>query len=1155
MGNRGRGWGSLLIALWLSPIRPAVASDCMQWVRREDVGSPGSQYRHCMAFAEARGTVVLYSADESSDLWEYDGRGWRRVEVTGARPPARLDAGLTATRGTSDGGVLLVAGYSRIPLNGDEHRLADVWHFVFDGPFTEGAAARGHWVRQGELSSAATPAQTPQLATRHFEQGPRSNVRVVTGPEGPLVFGGLPQVRILSPGGSVDATFDGPAHFVHRLELNGSVGTYVGALAATEMAVAVDGRRERVLQYGGVRHLHHDRAPYVGMDSELRDFLAKPGLQFITNLPPRLGHRMVYDLRRDRLVVFGGGTLTDGGTSPSKWNSQLVDARRFFEVELGGNTVQEPVTDVIPAACWGHDMVYDSRRGVVVLCGGWNGIASTLESMPRETWEYRVRLFEFLEQPQKNQSVCAGGTFEVSVRVLSHATPRYQWYIGNHTIPGETNRTLVRTAVTPRDEGVYRCEATDACGNQIVSATSTVVVHLPPAGLGGAGSMAVCPGERAFATFNAVSALPMTVTWFRLEPDANGNPSGDGMVRVPSAAELGIPGKTQQDLELPAMQPSENGFYRARAVNACGETWSDVGMLTAGAWIRAHPRSVTNRVCTPQSLQVVAAGKGELKYRWRRNGLPLESDARVVGTEGPVLLLTTLRYLDDGSYDCVVSDACTTVTSRVAHVTVEPNPPFVLVETNGPTARMRHSMVFDSVRGVTVLFGGIGSGGTLSEAYRNDTWEYDGQGWTRRLTSRAPSGRTDFGMAFDRNRGRVVLFGGFTHDGINGSLRNGETWEYDGRDWTLRTPTNSPSPRTSPALFYDPVRKVTTLYGGDSADPLNPRAGDIWAWDGTNWVQRVVEGERPQFGTFGSPARPQMVWDEARGYAVLPPTVLGGGGGDRATWLWDGRRWTKRAYTFGGFGVTPAIAGSGMGMVYDSYRREVVYWGGDGSDQTWLWRWTGEIWRRDDISEAVGFELNTAAAYDSRRGSIVQFGGQYSGSDFASRGLSARSWERVLADAPVILREPVVHRPALPGRLLVHLVAAGAGPVVYEWQRDQVPLGEGGMYTGTKTATLSVDPSLVADAGAYRCLVRTPCAEVASLPIRLGGGGAGLALAAASQLNEGGQTILRLSWDTPGAVLEQAAQLGGAWQPVPDATSPFLAPLDSPSAYFRIRVP
>jgi hypothetical protein len=138
--------------------------------------------------------------------------------------------------------------------------------------------------------------------------------------------------------------------------------------------------------------------------------------------------------------------------------------------------------------------------------------------------------------------------------------------------------------------------------------------------------------------------------------------------------------------------------------------------------------------------------------------------------------------------------------------------------------------------------------------------------------------------------------------------------------------------------------------------------------------------------------------------------------------------------------------------------------------------------------------------------------------------------------------------------VLVRLVAAGAGPITYEWQRDSVPLAEGGMYTGTKTATLSVDPSLASDAGTYRCLVRTPCAELASQAVRLGGGASGQALAAASLVVEG-QATLKLTWDAPGARLEQSTQIGGPWNHITNATSPYLVPLEAPAAFFQIRNP
>src|SRR5262245_30251395 len=68
--------------------------------------------------------------------------------------------------------------------------------------------------------------------------------------------------------------------------------------------------------------------------------------------------------------------------------------------------------------------------------------------------------------------------------------------------------------------------------------------------------------------------------------------------------------------------------------------------------------------------------------------------------------------------------------------------------------------------------------------------------------------RVDHGMAYDSLRGVTVLFGGW-----NGREADGETWEWDGNTWTLRA-TTGPSPRTEHAMAYDSARGVTVLFGG-----------------------------------------------------------------------------------------------------------------------------------------------------------------------------------------------------------------------------------------------------------------------------------------------------------------------------------------------------
>ena len=82
-------------------------------------------------------------------------------------------------------------------------------------------------------------------------------------------------------------------------------------------------------------------------------------------------------------------------------------------------------------------------------------------------------------------------------------------------------------------------------------------------------------------------------------------------------------------------------------------------------------------------------------------------------------------------------------------------------------------MAYDSQRGRVVLFGGYGDSGGLA-----DTWEWDGSTWVERTPATSPPARSGHAMAYDSQRGRVVLFGGY---GTRPSRRHvGVGWKHMG---------------------------------------------------------------------------------------------------------------------------------------------------------------------------------------------------------------------------------------------------------------------------------------------------------------------------------------------------------------------------------------
>ena len=157
-----------------------------------------------------------------------------------------------------------------------------------------------------------------------------------------------------------------------------------------------------------------------------------------------------------------------------------------------------------------------------------------------------------------------------------------------------------------------------------------------------------------------------------------------------------------------------------------------------------------------------------------------------------------------------------------------------------PTARMDGCMAFDVSRGVAVLFGGQ----HLSLGAFDDTWEWNGTLWQARPTATRPTAGTSHSMCFDLVLSRIVMFGGSASSGLLG-----ETWHYDGLDWTRMAQSGplAPAPRHQHAMVFHPPRGRTLLFGGRGQQ--GQLFNDLWEWNGSLWTQwNVPAGPEPQAG-------------------------------------------------------------------------------------------------------------------------------------------------------------------------------------------------------------------------------------------------------------------------------------------------------------------
>lgn len=268
-----------------------------------------------------------------------------------------------------------------------------------------------------------------------------------------------------------------------------------------------------------------------------------------------------------------------------------------------------------------------------------------------------------------------------------------------------------------------------------------------------------------------------------------------------------------------------------------------------------------------------------------------------------------------------------------SHLWVRTDAGWSPLEASGDVPPAGGSMAFDSARGRAVYLGEV-EGEAIAQ-----TWELEGDVWSRVETTDAPERADGAAMAFDPLSEVMVLFGG--RRGTGGS---NETWEYDGIDWRRIDTAALPRRRIHAGLVFDPVRERIVMFGGgmfgDRADATD--FADTWEYDGSDWIDLTGElypPNRSGMGLIYSPTHQRLFLYGGGGYLSLfdHRTVNGD------AWILSGSSWRDVSDD----GSHPP-ARWGHGMVYDLERERAVVFGGT---EVGGWLWTEPAPAIDEIWE------------------------------------------------------------------------------------------------------------------------------------------------------------------------------------------------------------
>ncbi len=393
----------------------------------------------------------------------------------------------------------------------------------------------------------------------------------------------------------------------------------------------------------------------------------------------------------------------------------------------------------------------------------------------------------------------------------------------------------------------------------------------------------------------------------------------------------------------------------------------------------------------PATLSV-SGTNGPLTYQWRKNTVPIP------GATDQLLHFDAVTADDAGSYDCGVTNACSTVYSASVPLAVN-SPPAILAQPVSVVSRTGTTTT------LSVAASGLGTlqyqwkknGSNVPEAGRftgtktaifqiSNTQVSDAGPFAcvitdplaapctsvttaiaqvsvgdctiawRQAATAGPGARRNPGVAYDSVRGRLVLFGG-----SNDSGPLGDTWEWDGSTWAQKA-TTGPSPRTGQAMTYDSNKGRVLLFGGYNA--ANIVQGDTWSWNGGVWTQVASNGPSPRFYS-------DIAYDSVRQRVVLFGGIQQNYALPTDTWTWDGTAWVQVTTS----GPPGRYAGA---MAFDTARQRMVLFGGfdvGSNNFSDTWEWNGSFWTMKTSGTPTA-RTGSSMAFDPGRGRIILFGGR-----------------------------------------------------------------------------------------------------------------------------------------------------------------------------------
>ena len=554
-------------------------------------------------------------------------------------------------------------------------------------------------------------------------------------------------------------------------------------------AAVFDSRRNRMLVLGGFDGIQRSDVWSLSLD----------GISAWTRLvangtPPagRSGHTAFYDVRRDRILVFGGSG--DAGLLGDLWELALNGIPTWTQLTPPG---------FVPTSRADHAVAYDPQRDFMLVFGGWDHPTHFLE----ETWTLSLDGAPRWERLATN----AGPTARKDAAVVFDAA---------------LDRMLVFGGI----DTAYRNDVWALALKPVPTWSQVTVTGTPPSGRRDA-AMILDAVRGSALLFGGLDGTYRDDTWeLRLE-------SAPKWERIA----VGSPAPARRSYHAAVLDETARrvlvfGGYNGSILQ---DTWS-FALAEGATWTRVaptlaapSPRLGHAGIYDPVSQRFVVFGGYDGTWRNETWALPLDDvhEWTPIVAAGP---LPAARIRHSVIHDPVRHRLVVHGGQNAAQLSLNDTwalplagpPVWTQLAAAGPapTVRANHSAIYDPIGDRMLVFGGTSATGGL----RADTWSLSfglAPAWEA-LAATAPEARSGHVATYDPVRQRMLVFGGL--DPI-GAPRQ-DLWEMalDGPPaWQEVEWLGVPPPgRAYHTAAYDPNGTRLYVFGG--YDGTSPYRNDLW---------------------------------------------------------------------------------------------------------------------------------------------------------------------------------------------------------------------------------------------------------------------------------------------------------------------------------------